>query len=47
MNSLKRSSTNASEAREDPTEGSSIGKVRAEADSTKLRNFINNLPGDE
>ena len=46
MNSLKRSSTNASEAREDPTEGSSIGKVRAEADSTKLRQFLNNL-GDE
>ena len=27
----------------DPTEGDTVGKIRAEADSTKLRNFINNL----
>jgi len=47
MASLKRSSTSTVETREDPTEGSSIGKVRAEADSTKLRNFINNLPGED
>ena len=27
----------------DPTEGDTVGKIKAEADSTKLRNFINNL----
>ena len=48
MDTLKRSSSNTpAESREDPTEGSSIGKVRAETDSTKLRQFLNNLPGDE
>ena len=46
MDSLKRSSNTPAEAREDPTEGTSIGKVRAETDSTKLRQFLNNL-GDE
>jgi hypothetical protein len=29
--------------REDPTEGDTVGKIRAEADSTKLKAFINNL----
>ena len=46
VNSLKRTNTSDDTAREDPSEGASIGKVRAETDSTKLRNFINNL-GDE
>jgi hypothetical protein len=32
--------------REDPAEGDSVGKIRAQTDSTKLRNFLNNL-GDE
>ena len=27
----------------DPTQGDTVGKIKAEADSTKLRNFINNL----
>ena len=31
----------------DPSQGSGIGKVKAEADSTKLRSFLANLPGDD
>ena len=46
MDNLKRSSNTPTEPREDPTEGTSVGKVRAETDSTKLRQFLNNL-GDE
>jgi hypothetical protein len=46
VNSLKRTNTSDDTVREDPSEGASIGKVRAETDSTKLRNFINNL-GEE
>ncbi len=45
VNSLKRTtvpeSGNPDDA--DPTQGDTFGKVRAETDSTKLRNFINNL----
>jgi hypothetical protein len=29
--------------REDPSEGDTVGKIKAETDSTQLRNFINNL----
>jgi hypothetical protein len=29
--------------REDPSEGDTVGKIRAQTDSTKLRSFINNL----
>jgi hypothetical protein len=29
--------------RNDPSEGASVGKVRASTDSTKLRDFLNNL----
>ena len=46
VNSLKRTNTTDDTPREDPSEGASIGKIKAETDSTKLRNFINNL-GDE
>jgi hypothetical protein len=45
-NALKRTNgapTAPDEVREDPNEGSSIGKVRAKTDSTKLRDFLNNL----
>jgi hypothetical protein len=28
---------------DDPSTGDTVGKIRAEADSTKLKNFINNL----
>jgi hypothetical protein len=43
VNSLKRSNA----ATEDPGAGATAPKVRAETDSTKLRQFLNNLPGDE
>jgi len=39
---LKRSST-ASTPTDDPDEGTVAPKIRAETDSTKLRNFLNNL----
>jgi hypothetical protein len=29
--------------RDDPSEGDTVGKIRAETDSTKLKAFINNL----
>jgi archaellum biogenesis ATPase FlaH len=47
VNSLKRSNTSADTPREDPSAGASVGKVRGETDSTKLRQFLNNLGGDE
>jgi len=31
---------------DDPSTGDAVGKIRAEADSTKLKNFINNLNSD-
>jgi len=31
----------------DPTEGDTVGKIKAQTDSTKLRSFINNLGGDD
>jgi KaiC/GvpD/RAD55 family RecA-like ATPase len=34
------------ELSEDPSEGETVGKIRAQTDSTKLRQFLNNL-GDE
>ena len=43
---LKRNGSSAStppEVKSDPTEGSGVGKIRAETDSTKLRSFLNNL----
>jgi len=46
---IKRSSGGPIEEgqqREDPTEGDTVGKIRAQTDSTKLRQFLNNL-GDE
>jgi len=48
VSSLKRTNTaSSSTSREDPSEGASVGKVRAETDSTKLRQFLNNLGEDE
>jgi len=45
---LKRSNTVSSDtARDDPSGGASVGKVRGEADSTKLRQFLNNLGGGD
>jgi len=43
---IKRNTNIPSESREDPSEGDTVGKIRAETDSTKLRQFLNNL-GDE
>jgi len=47
---LKRSSTGGvtsddpqQAGSDDPTEGDTVGKIRAETDSTKLRQFLNNL----
>jgi len=42
LNSLKRNPTTSNE----PDQGASIGKVKAETDSSKLRSFINNLGGE-
>jgi len=47
VNALKRGNTSTSEPHDDPSEGKQLGKVRAETDSTKLRQFLNNLPGDD
>ena len=46
---LKRTTTQTSvdhtdtTLREDPSEGDTVGKIRAQTDSTKLREFLNNL----
>jgi hypothetical protein len=50
LNSIKRgngTSTPSDTVTEDPSSGTPIGKVRGETDSTKLRQFLNNLEGDE
>ena len=47
LDSIKRNTAQtAAETREDPAEGASVGKIKAQTDSTKLRDFLNNL-GDE
>ena len=43
VNTLKRTNT----ASEDPADGAAAPKIRAETDSTKLRQFLSNLSGDE
>jgi archaellum biogenesis ATPase FlaH len=44
VSALKRTNTaDGDTTREDPAEGSGVGKIRAETDSTKLRAFLNNL----
>jgi len=46
---IKRGSgtpVNADSINDDPSSGDTVGKIRAEADSTKLKNFINNLNSD-
>ena len=44
VNSLKRTNNSSTDT---PSDGANAPRVKAEADSTQLRNFINNLPGDE
>jgi len=46
VNAIKRGSS-SSTAQEETAESKPTGKVRAEADSTKLRQFLNNLGGDD
>ena len=43
VSSLKRTNT----ASENPSEGAAAPKIKTETDSTKLRQFLNNLGGDE
>jgi hypothetical protein len=43
VNALKRTSNSQETTRSDPSEGKNIGKVRAETESTQLRQFINNI----
>ena len=43
LESIKRNGNNQSS---NPSEGSGIGKVKAEADSTKLKTFLNNLSSE-
>jgi hypothetical protein len=47
LESIKRNTVTASDTpREDPAEGATAGKIRAETDSSKLRSFLNNLDND-
>ena len=49
VSALKRTGSNQTTTpttNEDPAEGTGVGKIRAQTDSTKLRDFLNNL-GDE
>ena len=43
MDTIKRGGQAPQQPRQDPNEGDTVGKIRAEADSTKLKAFINNL----
>jgi len=51
VSALKRNSTSTSTdnssdtVRQDPAEGDAAPKIRAQTDSTKLRDFLNNLGG--
>ena len=38
---------NTTPVSDDPSEGDTVGKIKAQTDSTKLRSFINNLGGDD
>ena len=46
LDALKRTNNGEQHTGDDPDDGAPVKKIRAEADSTKLRAFINNL-GDE
>jgi hypothetical protein len=47
LESIKRNTVTASDTpREDPAEGATAGKIRAETDSSTLRSFLNNLDND-
>jgi archaellum biogenesis ATPase FlaH len=40
---IKRGNTPVEEPKEDPSEGDTVGKIKAEASTVQLRNFLNNL----
>jgi hypothetical protein len=44
LNSIKQRQT---VAQDDPTDGATLPKVRAQVESTKLRELLNNLPSDD
>ena len=46
IDNLKRK-TEVAQQRDDPTEGVSVGKVRAHVESTKLREILNNQFGND
>ena len=43
----RKSNVNAEAPRDEPTQGISVGKVKAHVESTKLREILNNMGGDE
>ena len=52
IDTIKRKTTvnadpDTGEIKEDPTEGKAVGKVRAHVESTKLREILNSMGGDE
>ena len=47
IENIKRKTEVQSESRDDPSEGASVGKVRGQIESTKLRQIINNLNTDD
>jgi hypothetical protein len=48
IDSIKRkTSMQTDEPREEPTEGVSVGKIRATVESTKLRELLNNINSNE
>jgi archaellum biogenesis ATPase FlaH len=48
IDNLKRKTEiQTTETRSDPTEGAPVGKIRATVESTKLREILNNMGGDE
>ena len=48
LNSIKqRHTVDATTGEIDPTSGAGVGKVRAQVESSKLRELLNNLPGDD
>ena len=40
---IKRGNGSPAIEKQDPSEGDTVGKIRAETSTTQLKNFINNL----
>jgi archaellum biogenesis ATPase FlaH len=47
IDSIKRKTNVNTEEREEPTDGVSVGKVKAHVESSKLREILNNMGGNE